>query len=291
MAPGTPTELAPAPQDGRVDPLTVALTGAEAGMPLPAVAPVAVLGQPVPSGRASASPPRMEPALVLRDIAHSQATDPAAAAPGSDVAVAEAPASIAAAAGKEPPLLGSSHPEPIQPAPLLDAPAAADSPAVSHAVAHDRPHEAPRRIEHLSPEVPLRVTARTFDEELGNRVLWMASNGRQAAELRLDPPQLGPVEVRLALTGDQAALTLLSPHASVRDALQASLPRLQEMLVSAGIDLGSVHVGTHSPGGNAADGRSGSPTAQPMAWIGEAAATGSGPAVIAVTRGLVDTYA
>jgi flagellar hook-length control protein FliK len=71
----------------------------------------------------------------------------------------------------------------------------------------------------------------------------MATNNHQVAELRLDPPQLGPVEVRLSIANDQASLSFASPHAAVRDAIQASLPRLQDMLQGLGINLGSVSVG------------------------------------------------
>ncbi|MCW5620536.1 MAG: flagellar hook-length control protein FliK [Burkholderiales bacterium] len=93
---------------------------------------------------------------------------------------------------------------------------------------------------------PIPMGRRPFASELGDRVLWMASNGRQVAELRIDPPQLGPVEVRLSITGEQATLSLVSAQAAVREALQASIPRLQDMIQSIGLELGSVHVGSES---------------------------------------------
>jgi flagellar hook-length control protein FliK len=97
-------------------------------------------------------------------------------------------------------------------------------------------------------DVGARLGSPAFADDFGNRIVWMAGRGQQAAEFRIDPPHLGPVEVRLALSNDQASLVLLSPHASVRDALQSTLPRLQELLGAAGINLGSVHVGTQGSG-------------------------------------------
>lgn len=93
--------------------------------------------------------------------------------------------------------------------------------------------------------------ARAFADDVGNRLVWMVSNGRQVAELRVDPPQLGPLEVRLSISQDEATLTLLSPHPAVRDALQASVPRLQDMLQAIGVTLDSVFVGTQDNGHDA----------------------------------------
>jgi flagellar hook-length control protein FliK len=54
--------------------------------------------------------------------------------------------------------------------------------------------------------------------------------------------------VRLSIANDQASLSFASPHAAVRDAIQASLPRLQDMLQGLGISLGNVSVGAEGFG-------------------------------------------
>lgn len=108
-----------------------------------------------------------------------------------------------------------------------------------------------------APGDALPLRSATFGEDVANRVTWLATHGRQEAEIRIDPPHLGPVEMRLSIAGDQATLSLVSPHAAVRDALQNSVPRLQEMLQAAGVNLGQVNVGSHSAGqqqGNAQQG-------------------------------------
>src|SRR5690606_36353856 len=63
------------------------------------------------------------------------------------------------------------------------------------------------------------------------------------AELRLDPPDLGPLRVMLSMQGDQATATFVSPHASVRTAVEAALPQLMQALADAGISLGNTSVG------------------------------------------------
>jgi flagellar hook-length control protein FliK len=74
----------------------------------------------------------------------------------------------------------------------------------------------------------------------------MASSQRQQADLVLNPPQLGRVEISLTVNGDQASVTFASPNAEVRELLEGSLPRLREILSGAGINLGEAQVGSES---------------------------------------------
>jgi flagellar hook-length control protein FliK len=137
-----------------------------------------------------------------------------------------------------------------------------------------------------------RIGTPAFADDLGNRVVWMAGRGQQAAEFRIDPPHLGPVEVRLSLSNDQASLVLVSPHASVRDALQATLPRLQDTLAAAGINLGSVQVGAHNHPGEHT-GERGQPHADRSA-VSAITGQSSLTAVsgwLARGKGMVDVYA
>lgn len=82
--------------------------------------------------------------------------------------------------------------------------------------------------------------------DLGQKVVWMVGQQKQSAELQLNPPQLGPLEVRLTLNQDQMTATFVSHHAAVREAIETALPRLREMLADNGIALGNVMVGAES---------------------------------------------
>lgn len=81
---------------------------------------------------------------------------------------------------------------------------------------------------------------------VGEKVLWMANQNSQVAELHLNPPNLGPLEVRLTVTNDQASAIFVSHHSAVRDAIETALPRLREMLADNGIMLGNASVGSES---------------------------------------------
>ena len=85
--------------------------------------------------------------------------------------------------------------------------------------------------------------SRQWSSELGEKVLFMAGKKIQSAEIRLNPPNLGLMEVKLAINGDQAQLVFQSGNAMVRDVLESSIPRIREMLEQNGITLTDVNVG------------------------------------------------
>lgn len=70
-----------------------------------------------------------------------------------------------------------------------------------------------------------------------------ATNGLgQVAELRLDPPELGPLRITINLNDNVAHAVFSSPHAAVRQTVENALPQLQQMLEQAGISLGQANV-------------------------------------------------
>ncbi len=94
--------------------------------------------------------------------------------------------------------------------------------------------------------VDLPVGQPKWGGEFAQKVIWMTTQQHQVAEIRLNPAHLGPVEVMLSITQDQATAQFLSPHLAVREAIEAALPRLKEMMAENGIQLGNVMVGADS---------------------------------------------
>jgi len=87
-----------------------------------------------------------------------------------------------------------------------------------------------------------RVGTGSWDNALGQRVLWMVSHQHQIAELNLNPSDLGPLQVVLSVNSDQASAAFVSQNPEVRQALEAALPRLKEMMAESGINLGNATV-------------------------------------------------
>jgi flagellar hook-length control protein FliK len=143
----------------------------------------------------------------------------------------------------------------------------------------------------FSLDIPLQQPG--WDRALGDRVQWMANQNVQLAELKLNPPGLGPLEVRVRVEGDRTHITFLASQANVREAVDAALPRLREMFAEGGLNLGDVTVG-HRDGGEGRGGRQASDRGAVGAAFGEpdAAPGGSpGAAGLRAGQGLVDYYA
>lgn len=132
-------------------------------------------------------------------------------------------------------------------------------------------------------------------EGFGTRITWMVKNDMQGAELKINPPHLGPIQVRIQVSDDQANVSFVTQHGVVREAVEAALPKLREMLAENGLTLGSVDVSQqqgferHMQEHPGRDGRLSGPvtpgydTAEPE--------EGASPTSVLVSDGLVDYFA
>lgn len=95
------------------------------------------------------------------------------------------------------------------------------------------------------PTLALPVNHPQWGQELGRHMLTFsqnAANGLHQAELRLDPPELGPLRISLSLSDNVAHAYIVSGHASVRSAIEQALPQLQQAFAQAGLSLGQTDV-------------------------------------------------
>ncbi len=97
-----------------------------------------------------------------------------------------------------------------------------------------------------NPTVNTPIQDKQWPHDFNERIVWIAKNDQQVAQINISPAQLGPVQITLNLNGDQANITFVSPHAEVRKAIEDALPNLREMLSTAGISLGQSNVGAQS---------------------------------------------
>lgn len=118
--------------------------------------------------------------------------------------------------------------------------------ATVSALSGTAPHSAHSATPSVSTPIPLPITHPDWDQALGQRVMWLVKQDVQGAELRINPPQLGPVEMRIVMNNDQATVSFTSQHAAVREALEAAVPRLRDMFSDNGLNLGNVNVSQHS---------------------------------------------
>ncbi len=144
----------------------------------------------------------------------------------------------------------------------------------------------------LQAEVQPPVGSNDFAPALGSRLSVMVRDGIDHAQLKLNPAEMGPIEVRISLDGTQAQVDFSAAHASTRQALQDALPALAGALRDQGLTLagGGVFDQTREQRGDTrpdgARGPSGRPGAASEAGLPAAAA-----ARVPRARGVVDLYA
>jgi len=76
----------------------------------------------------------------------------------------------------------------------------------------------------------------------------MINSRNISAEIRLDPPDLGGMNIKVNLSGDSASVSFIVQSQHARDALDQAVPRLREMLEEHGIELGQSSVHQESAG-------------------------------------------
>jgi len=225
---------------------------AASGVPVSIQPPVAL---PATEGQAFSVPASAESPLnrpaVSNVAAHIRATEDAHATLAANALAAEAAASPAKSADMAVSLDAfRAALKEISPA-AADARSAPSAPQVppgllsassfASALASGQPAAAPT----ASATVPVPLGQAGWGQAFGNQVVWVVNQGMPAAQLHLSPPDLGPMSVRISMEQDQASLAFSSPHAMVREAIEAALPRLRDMLGSQGITLVDVNVSQH----------------------------------------------
>lgn len=98
----------------------------------------------------------------------------------------------------------------------------------------------------FEPRIAHAVGSENWAAGLGDKVVWMVGHQVRGAEIHLNPPALGPLEIRIHVADGQASVSFTTQHVAVRDAIENAAPRLREMLGEVGISMGnvSVNVGT-----------------------------------------------
>jgi len=142
--------------------------------------------------------------------------------------------------------------------------------------------------------LPILLGAATgrLGEELSHRILWLGGHNLRSAEIQIDPPELGPLQVQVHSHREGASIQFTAHTAVARDAIESTLPRLRELLEGSGLNLLDVNVSQQQQrgarGDNDAPDQPGPGARNRLAGIGQA---GDTSARARRTIGLVDDYA
>ena len=87
-----------------------------------------------------------------------------------------------------------------------------------------------------------------FAPALGAQISLFARDGVQTARLQLNPAEMGPIAVQIALDGHNARIEFQADRAATREVIEASLPALAGALQDAGLTLAGGGVFQQHPG-------------------------------------------
>jgi flagellar hook-length control protein FliK len=129
---------------------------------------------------------------------------------------------------------------------LSAAPSAPDSglSGMSGALGASPAPPAASSLATLQVNTPLQHAqwADDFSQQFVTLTSHQTQSQSQTAELRLNPPDLGPLHISINLSDNTAHAVFVSPHAAVRSAVENALPQLQQALAQSGIALGQANV-------------------------------------------------
>ncbi len=213
----------------------------------------------------TAASPAVQPAQTQTAPLPDAARSAAPAAVNAAVADADRPAA-AALAGVAPERAGEAVPPRFEPVTASAQPASrGESLAVPNPVASAFAPHAPLTHSIALARIATPVPDPAFGADFANRVVFLAGQRVQSAELALTPADLGPLAVTIELRGQEAHLFFGAAHAATRAAIEDALPRLREMFASSGLQLADAQIGDQGRRGFARPQRG---PGEPMRTIG-----------------------
>jgi hypothetical protein len=138
-------------------------------------------------------------------------------------------------------------------------------------------------------DIPLHDSA--WGNALNDRVLFMTGQKIHTAEIRLNPAEMGPITIRIAVDDGAADITFTAQHVVAREAIELAMPRLRELLSENGLLLANTSVTDEGVEQDA----KGHDAQERVEWNGGAdeSLADADPATmvpVRVAQGLVDTF-
>ncbi|EJN35804.1 flagellar hook-length control protein FliK [Pseudomonas sp. GM80] len=107
----------------------------------------------------------------------------------------------------------------------------------------------PKTANAVPVNQPIAMHQSGWTEEVVNRVMYLSSANLKAADIQLQPAELGRLDIRVNMVPDQQTqVTFMSAHPSVREALDGQMHRLREMFTQQGMGQVDVNVADQGRG-------------------------------------------
>ncbi|MDX1836916.1 flagellar hook-length control protein FliK [Legionella taurinensis] len=141
-----------------------------------------------------------------------------------------------------------------------------------------------------SLDLPVLVDSPEWGSQFSQQITWLGQQKIDRAVIRLNPQELGPLEVNIKFHKDEASLTITAHTLHVRDMIEQAIPRLRDMMSEQGINLSQFSIESNASQHQA--GRQPGHAQHPGNPVSPVVEEGSQEtSVIKNSRGLIDYFA
>lgn len=106
-------------------------------------------------------------------------------------------------------------------------------------------HESGDSLLNMMPQslsIPTDIDNPEWSKQFSGHVIWLGQQGIKSALIKIHPEELGPLEINIKVVDNMASVNIVSHSQQVRDIIEQSLARLQEMMTAQGLSLSEVNV-------------------------------------------------
>jgi flagellar hook-length control protein FliK len=90
------------------------------------------------------------------------------------------------------------------------------------------------------------ISSPDWGPALNQRITWMVANSLQNANITINPPNLGPLEINIQTDQNKTNVQFIVTSSEVRQAIQDSIPALNKMFENSGLQLGQADINSRS---------------------------------------------
>ncbi|WP_260259515.1 flagellar hook-length control protein FliK [Vibrio intestinalis] len=119
---------------------------------------------------------------------------------------------------------------------------------LSHAAGQQGVNNQMRAEQAAQAQPAMQLNREMASEQVAERVQMMLSKNLKNIDIRLDPPELGRMQIRMNMNGDGATVHFTVANQQARDIVEQAMPRLREMLAQQGVQLSDTSVQQQSSG-------------------------------------------
>lgn len=98
----------------------------------------------------------------------------------------------------------------------------------------------PESIKPKTLDIPVPLSDAQWADKFSEHIVWLGHQGIKSAIIKINPEDLGPLEISVKVVKESASVNITSHSGHVRDIVDQALPRLREMMAEQGLDLTEV---------------------------------------------------